>query len=369
MNNLIVGAGLSGSVLANLISNKLNEKVLVIDRRSVIGGNIFDFKDKSANITVQKYGPHTFHTNNDSVWNYLSQFTQWKDFSYNPKAYIEGKMVNIPFSLNTLHQLFDSVKASEIENKLISEYGYGSKVPILKLMENNNLKFISEYIYENMFRNYSSKQWGIPVEEVDSSVIGRVPVYISNEISYFTDKYQGIPLNGYTKLIENLLSHKNIEVSLNTDFKDFDHKNFDRIFYSGSIDEYFNYEFGQLPYRSLEFDNKTLDKEYFQDTVTTYYPNDYEYTRITEHKYFLDEKSEKTIITTEYPKAFEEGKNERFYPVINKKNTDLYEKYLSKAKETKNLYLIGRLGLYKYLNMDTAVEKIFELFYKELYKQ
>lgn len=369
MNNLIVGAGLSGSILARLIADNLDETVFVIDRRSVIGGNIFDYKDKNTNITVQKYGPHTFHTNNENVWNYLSLYTKWKDFSYNPKAYIEGKMVNIPFSLNTLHQLFDFDKASEIENKLISEYGYGVKVPILKLIENPNLKFISEYIYENMFRNYTSKQWGISIEEVDSSVIGRVPVYINNEISYFTDKYQGIPLNGYTNLIKNLLSHKNIKLSLNTDFKDLDNKNFDRIFYSGSIDEFFNYEFGKLPYRSLDFDTKTLNKEYYQDTVTTYYPNDYEYTRITEHKYFLDEKSEKTIISIEYPKLFKDGEDERYYPVINNENNALYKKYLSKSKEIKNLYFIGRLGTYKYLNMDTAVEKIFDLFYKEIYKK
>jgi len=363
MSNLVVGAGLSGSVLANLIATKLNEKVVIIDKRSEIAGNIYDYINKETGIIVHKYGPHIFHTNNKKVWDYLSEYTKWHPFILEPNAVIQGKVCNIPFNLNTLYQLFSKSSAQKLEKKLIGNYGYGNKIPILKLRENpdNDLKFLSNYIYENMFKNYTIKQWGVKPEEIDLSVTARVPVQISYDNRYFQDKYQGIPLYGYTKLIENILNHPNIKVVLNKNFKDVK-DNYDRIFYSGSIDEYFYYKFGQLPYRSLEFEIKMLDMQYYQKSVVTNYPNEFNYTRITEHKYFLNQKSDKTIISLEYPKDFKIGVNERFYPVVNKKSSELYEKYYSEIENVNNLYFIGRLGAYQYLNMDAAVEKVFELF-------
>ena len=367
--NLIVGAGLSGSVLANLIATKLNEKVLLIDKRDEVGGNIFDYKDKESNITIHKYGPHIFHTNNKDVWDFLSKYTKWNYFFFKPNIVIEGKLVSNPFTLTTIYELFSEKLANKFEEKLIANYGYSSKIPILKLKENDDkdLRFLAHYIYENVFKNYTIKQWGLKPEEIDSSVTARVPIYISYDNRYFQDKYQAIPLNGYTKMIENILNHPNIEVRLNTDFKEIT-KKFDRTFYSGSIDEYFNYSLGELPYRSLKFDIQTIDKEYYQKAAVTNYPNNYDFTRITEHKYFLDEKSSKTTITFEYPQKFEQNKNERYYPIANPKNQELYEKYLQEAKKTKGLYFIGRLGQYKYYNMDLAIEKIFDLFDKELNK-
>ena len=209
------------------------------------------------------------------------------------------------------------------------------------------------------------KQWSLKPEEIDETITARVPIYISYDNRYFQDKYQGIPMFGYSKMIEKILNHPNIEVRLNTDYKTIEEK-FDRIFYSGAIDEYFDYKFGKLPYRSLNFDIQTIDKEYFQETAMTNYPNNFDFTRITEHKYFLDEKSNKTIISVEYPQQFENGKNERYYPISNEQTLKLYERYKEEGKKCSGLYFIGRLGEYKYYNMDTAVEKIFELFEKNI---
>lgn len=361
--NLVVGAGLSGSVLANLIADILEEKVLIIDKRSEIAGNIYDYKDLQTGITVHKYGPHIFHTNNKKVWDYLSKYTKWHFFFLKPNVVIEGNKVTLPFNLTTIREVFSSKMADVYEEKLVAKYGYGVKVPILKLKEENDkdLKFLAEYIYKNVFESYTSKQWGLKPEDIDPSVTARVPINISYDNRYFQDKYQGIPQKGYTELVNNLLNHPNIEVRLNTDYKDITEK-FDRVFYSGAIDEYFEYKYGELPYRSLEFDIQTINKEYYQKTVVTNYPNNYDFTRITEHKYFLDEKSDKTIISVEYPQSFELGKNERYYPISNEQNQTLYEKYKSEAAKTEGLYFIGRLGEYKYYNMDLAVEKIFELF-------
>lgn len=366
---LIVGAGISGSVLANLIADRLNEEVLIIDRREHIAGNCFDYLALDENITVHKYGPHIFHTNNKEVWDYLSNFTKWHYFYLKPNVMIEGNRVSLPFTLKTLRELFSQSMAERIENKLITKYGYGVKVPILDFQksEDKDLNFIGKFVYENVFKNYTIKQWGLKPEEIDASVTARVPIYISNDARYFQDKYQAIPLKGYTKLIENILNHKNIKVELNTNYKDL-HKNeikeFKAVFYTGAIDEYFDYRHGELPYRSLKFDIRTIDKEYYQKSVVTNYPNDYDFTRITEHKYFLDEKSNNTIISVEYPQAFSLGKNERYYPINNEKNDKLYNKYLRESKKLENVYFFGGLGDYKYYNMDLAVERVFELFEK-----
>lgn len=365
--NLVVGSGITGAVMANLLADKLNEKVLIIDRRNHLAGNIYDYKEEG--ITIHKYGPHIFHTNNKEVWDYLSKFTDWHYFQLKPKVFLEGHFATLPFNLTTLYEVFSVGTAEKYENKLISEYGYGAKVPILVLKKNKDedLRFISNYVYENVFKNYTSKQWGLPPEEIDESVTARVPVYISHDNRYFQDKYQAIPKQGYTKLVENILNHKNITVKLNTDYNDVKEKKFKRIFYTGSIDEFFNYKFGQLIYRSLNFDIKHVDKEYYQLSAVTNYPNNYDFTRITEHKYFLDEKSNRSIISLEYPQEFKLGQNERYYPISNKQNQALYEKYLNEAKSIPNLYFAGRLGDYKYYNMDLAIERAIKLF-KEVYE-
>ena len=366
--NLIVGAGLSGCVIANLLAEKSGEDVLIIDRKDHIAGNIYDYKDKNTGITVHKYGPHVFHTTNKKVWDYISQFTKWHYFYLKPNAVIEGRKVTLPFNLTTLHELFSAPMADRIEKKLIDNYGYQVKVPILKLKENEDedLKFIAEYVYEHVFKNYTMKQWGLKPEEIDPTVTARVPIYISHDDRYFQDPYQGIPQQGYTEMIKKMLDNPKIKVKTNTDYKDVK-GDFKRVFYTGALDEFFGYKYGELPYRSLYFDVQTINREYYQNAVVTNYPNDYDFTRITEHKYFLDEKSDKTVISIEYPQKFENGKNERYYPISNPNNQALYEKYMQDARKIENLYFLGRLGDYKYYNMDLAVERAIKM-YEEVCK-
>ena len=365
--NLVVGAGLSGSIVARKMAEELDEKVLVIDRRQNIAGNIFDYKYLDTGITVHKYGPHIFHTNNKTVWDYLSRFTDWYYYVFEPKVVIDGKAVTLPFNLTTLSEVFTPDIAQKYENKLIEKYGFGVKIPILELKntDDEDLKFLAEYVYKNVFEGYTVKQWGLKPEEIDPEVTARVPIFISRDNRYFQDKYQAIPSLGYTKMVEKILQHPNIEVKLNTDWKDAK-GNFKRIIYTGAIDEFFDYKYGELPYRSLEFDYRIENIEYYQKSAMTNYPNNYDFTRITEHKYFLNEKCDRTVITLEYPQAFVNGKNERYYPISNHDNIKLYNKYKEEADKINNLYLVGRLAEYKYYNMDTAVERALKVFEEEI---
>ena len=365
VKNLVVGCGLSGVVLAERIASQRGEPVLIIDRRDHIGGNVYDYRDDKTGITVHKYGPHVFHTNSKEVWDYLNQFTDWHRFMYRVKAVIDGIEVNIPFNLDSLHKVFPESLANKLEQKLIEKFGFNKKVPILELRKSNDqdLEFLADYVYKKVFLGYTIKQWGVKPEDLDKSVSGRVPVYISRDDRYFQDKYQAIPKDGYTNMIKNILDNPLISVELNTDFNDVrDTIEYDRLFFSGAIDEYFNYEFGNLPYRSLDIVFKTLNQEYLQSGPQINFPENYDYTRSVEYKYYLDEKSDKTVVSYEFPCPFENGKNERYYPIPDDENQNLYDKYADKAKELKNVYFIGRLGDYKYYNMDQAVLRALELF-------
>lgn len=365
VKNLVVGCGLSGVVLAERLATERNEDVLIIDRRNHIGGNIYDYKDAETNITVHKYGPHVFHTNDKAVWDYLSRFTDWHRFMYRVKAVMDGIEVNIPFNLDSLHKVFPHKMAEKLEEKLINKFGFNKKVPILELRkaQDADLEFLADYVYQKVFLGYTVKQWGVKPEDLDASVSGRVPVYISRDSRYFQDKYQGIPANGYTAMIEKMLQNPLIKVELNTDFKDIANNiEFDRLFFSGAIDEYFNYELGHLPYRSLDIVFKTHGCEYLQSGPQINFPENYDYTRSVEYKYYLDEKSDKTVVSYEYSCPYEEGKNERYYPIPDSKNQELYNRYTAEAEKLKNVYFIGRLGDYKYYNMDQTVARVLTLF-------
>ena len=288
LKNLVVGSGFSGATIANLIADKLGEEVTVVERRNHIAGNSFDFKDEN-NITIHKYGSHIFHTNSDKVWNFLRQFGKFNQYMHKVYAVIDGNETTIPFNFNTLYDVFPQAMAKKLEEKLLNTFKFNNKVPILEFLkqDDEDLKFLANYVYEKVFLHYTSKQWGVSPDNIDSMVTARVPVYLSKDNRYFQDKYQGIPLEGYSKLVQNMLSCPNISVKLNSDFKSLDKqfiKSFDRIFYTGSIDEYFDYKYGELPYRSLNFDIQTINKEFYQKTVVTNYPNNYDFTRITEHK-------------------------------------------------------------------------------------
>ena len=364
VKNLVVGAGLSGAVIAERLAGELKEEVLVIDRRSHPAGNIYDEPHPSG-IIVQQYGPHIFHTQDEKIWSYLSRFTAWHNFSLRPLAWVDNTYVNLPFNLNSLAQVFPSDLAARLESKLVARFGYGARVPIMQLRAETDpdLQFVAQYIYEKIFEKYSTKQWGISPQQIDPGVMARVPVVISHEDGYFTDKYQAIPAQGYTHLIGNMLRSPLISLRLNTSFEQIKNKiTYERLFYTGSIDEFLGYKYGELPYRSLRFEVEQKNTEYFQPAVVVNYPNDFDFTRICEHKYFLDKKSPVTVISTEYPQAFQRGKNEPYYPIKNAQTDALYARYAQEANKLPGVYLLGRLGAYQYCNMQEAVAAALTLF-------
>lgn len=358
---LVAGAGISGSILARLLAEK-GRNVLIIDKRSHIGGNCYDYKDTNG-INIHKYGPHIFRTDNNEIWRFLSRFTSWQKYTHKVRANIDGKEVPIPFNFSSIDILFDIQKAKIYKKKLISKYGENKKIPILELKkcDDKDLQELASFIYEKVFYHYTLKQWGLKPEELGGDALARVPVYTSYYDGYFTEKYQAIPKNGYIKMFENILKHPNIKVKLNTDFKKLENIKYKKLFYSGPIDEFFDYKLGPLPYRSLDFEFKTLQQPKFQNVAVVNYTAQEPYTRITEFKHFSNKESENTTIAYEYPSAFELGKNERYYPIPQQENKKLYNKYLELAKKEKNIYFIGRLGRYKYYSMQSAIAAIFEI--------
>ncbi len=379
---VIVGAGFAGSVLAERLANKLDKKVLVVEKRNHIGGNCYDYYNEEG-ILVHKYGPHIFHTNDKEVWDYLSRFTEWNNYKHKVLAFIDGKEVPLPFNLTSIEMLFPKDVASRLIEKLINTFGKGAKIPIFKLLseEDKDLKFIGNYIYEKVFLNYTLKQWGLKPEELNPSVASRVPILISREDYYFSDEYQGLPKNGYTFLFKKLLSNKNIKLLLNTDAREvlqvdsasgevflFGKPFAGEIIWTGPVDEFFGYKYGELPYRSLNFEFETFNYPYCQKVAVVNYPNDYDFTRITEFKHMTFQESNKTTIIKEYPKEYIKDKNLPYYPIIKDENIELYNKYkqeinnLNNRQEAVRFYFVGRLAEYKYYNMDAVVKKALNLF-------
>jgi len=375
-NYIVVGSGFSGAVIAERIANVLNRKVLVLEKRNHIGGNCYDYKDEN-NIIVHKYGPHLFHTDYKEVFDYLSNFTDWHIYHHKVLAFVDGKKVPLPFNLNSIYEVFPQELAKRLEVRLIEKYGYGTKIPILELLkeEDQDLKFLANYVYEKIYKNYTMKQWGLKPEEISPQVTARVPVYVSRDNRYFTDKYQVIPKDGYTKIFERMLNHPNIKIMLNTDFKevisiDFENKKIyflgqefkGKLIFTGMIDELFNFKYGFLPYRSLDLRFETIEQEYYQEAPVVNYPNDYDFTRITEFKHIHPVKSNKTTILKEYPKAYRPNVDIPYYPVFTKENQELYNKYKEEADKFENLVLVGRLAEYRYYDMDDVVKRALEVF-------
>lgn len=279
---LIVGAGFTGCTLAERIATQLNQKVLLIDKRSHVGGNAYDYHNNTG-ILLHKYGPHIFHTNSKKVWNYLSALTEWRPYHHHVLAVIEGQKVPVPFNLNSLRQLFPRRYADRLEDALLGSYGFGVKVPILRMREHENadLRSLADYIYKNVFYGYTLKQWEMKPEELDASVTGRVPVYISRDNRYFQDSWQAMPRYGYSAMFQKMLDRRNIRVLLNTDFKELEGMvKFDRMVYTGPVDDYFGQIHGHLPYRSLRFDFVDSIEEQVQEVGTVNYPNDYDFTAL-----------------------------------------------------------------------------------------
>ncbi len=353
--NLIVGAGLSGLTLARLLAEG-GDKVYLIDERSHVGGNVFDYNDDG--ILVHKYGSHIFHTNNEKVWKFLNRFAIFSPYMHKVKALVNGELVPVPFNINSLYKAFPNKIAQYCENRLLDKFKFGTKISILDLKK--EFGELADFIYEHIFVHYTAKQWQCKPEELDKSVFERVPVSISNDDRYFQDRFQGIPFEGYAKLCERIADHPNITMALGVKFEYGMEKSYNRLFYSGAIDEFFGYKFGELPYRSLDFKLLKLNCPQFQECAVVNYPNNYDYTRISEFKHYLPFKSSKTIIAYEYSKNWRKG-DERYYPVPNDSTSLLYRKYENEASKCKNLYFIGRLGKYKYFNMDEVVAQSMEL--------
>ncbi|GAW86027.1 UDP-galactopyranose mutase [Bathymodiolus platifrons methanotrophic gill symbiont] len=381
-DTIIIGAGFAGAVLAERLATQKNQRVLVIDKRQHIGGNCFDCFDEHG-VLIHQYGPHLFHTDNKSVFDYLSQFTEWRPYQHEVLAFIDGQKVPVPFNLNSLHSLLPKSLADSLELKLIERFGYGVKVPILELrtIDDKELKFLADFIYEKIFVNYTAKQWGKKPEDISAEVTGRVPVHISRDNRYFQDKYQAIPAHGYTKIFQNMLDQPNISLLLNTDFKDvfkvdlesgkmqFMNSEFTgQLIFTGLIDELLEHRFGELPYRSLAFKFENLPTEQFQEKTTINYPNDYDFTRITEFKHISQQTISGTTIVKEFPQNFERDnpdKNIPYYPIFTDENKQKLDRYLSFAEQFDNITLVGRLAENRYYDMDDIVARALQVFADE----
>lgn len=338
---------------------KRGESCLLIERRNHIGGNVYDYDD--GGILVHKYGSHIFHTDSAEVWDYLRTFTRFYPFMHEVRGLVDGALCPIPFNLNSLYALFPQKMAQKFEDALLKHYKFGEKISILELQKVPELAFLSDFIFEKIFLHYTLKQWQTTPDSLDKSVLARVPVAISRDNRYFGDKFQGIPLLGYTKMCEKMADSPLIEVRLGCDWREVKGKiSFERLFFSGAIDEYFDYELGELPYRSLDFDFVRLEKPYFQGFSVVNYPNNYDFTRIAEYKYFLDAQTRHTVVSFEYPRAYSTGL-ERYYPVPNAANAALYAAYQKKAAALKNVHFLGRLGEYRYFDMDDCIERALRL--------
>ena len=355
---LIVGAGYAGSVLAERLARVANKKVLVVDRRNHIAGNAYDHYNE-AGILVHKYGPHIFHTNSRDIFDYLSQFTPWRGYEHRVLASVDGQLVPMPINLDTINQLYGlSLTSFQVEEFFAS---VAEKRAEIKTSEDVVVSKVGRELYEKFFRGYTRKQWALDPSELDAQVTARVPTRTNRDNRYFTDSYQSMPLYGFTRMFENMLDHKNIKIMLNTDYRDVkEFIPFKEMIYTGPIDEYFDCQFGKLPYRCIEFKHETHDKALFQPAAVVNYPNDYAYTRITEFKYLTGQEHAKTSVVYEFPQA--EG--DPYYPIPRAENTTLYKRYQELADSTPGVHFVGRLASYRYYNMDQVVGAALTLFKK-----
>jgi UDP-galactopyranose mutase len=328
---------------------------MLIDRRSHVGGNAYDHYDK-AGILVHKYGPHIFHTNSKDVFDYLSLFTKWRTYQHKVLASVDGKLVPIPINLDTVNALHGlNLEVSELEEYLES---IAEKPQAIRTSEDVVVSKVGRDLYEKMFRGYTRKQWGLDPSELDASVTARIPVRFNRDDRYFSDTYQAMPRHGFTRMFENMLDHPNITIVLNTDYRDvIKSVRYKELVYTGPVDEYFDYRFGKLPYRSLHFRHETLDAEKVQPVAVINYPNEYEHTRVTEFKHLTGQSHSKTSVVYEYPCA--EG--DPYYPIPRPENAAIYKRYEALAAATANVHFAGRLATYKYYNMDQVVAQALTL--------
>ena len=347
---LIVGAGFAGSVLAERLATQRNERVLLIDRRSHIGGNAFDTYNE-AGIMIHRYGPHIFHTNSEVIVDYLSQFTEWRPYEHRVLAKVDNQLVPIPINRDTVNKLYNLSLSSDEE----VEQFFASRAEIvedIRTSEDVVVNKVGRELYEKFFRGYTRKQWGMDPGQLDKSVTSRVPVRTNTDDRYFGDSFQQMPLLGYTQMFNTMLDSPNITVELGTDFSQIrDQVRYKRLIFTGPIDEYFDFCFGKLPYRSLRFDHQTFDREWFQPVAVVNYPQTEDYTRITEYKHLTGQSHPKTSVTYEYPS----DQGDPYYPIPRAENQALYKQYEKLAIARRNVWFAGRLATYQYYNMDQVV--------------
>lgn len=374
---IVVGAGLSGAVMAEQMATRLNWRVLVLDQRPHLAGNCFDERDQFGCL-IHKYGPHLFHTNKKLVWDYLSRFTTWQPYEHKVLAKIGDLQIPLPFNLNSLYRLYQPEQAKLLEQQLVERYGAGARVPILELRQSGvaALQQLADWIYDNIFVQYTMRQWGISAEQIDPAVLSRVPVVLSRDDRYFHDSYQAMPVGGYSQMIGAMLAHPNIDTKTGVDALtrlmladgkvSFDGEIFPgTVIYTGMLDQLFAYQCGDLPYRSLQFVFQSYEYPYYQTATTVNYPLAPDLTRITEFKHILGDTGAGTTIVLEYPQDYDKNnpaKNIPYYPVFTSENQQRYQQYQALAAEYPQLVVLGRLAEYKYFNMDDAVANALALF-------
>ncbi len=356
---LIVGAGFAGSVLAERLAAGLGKKVMICDRRDHIGGNAYDHAN-AAGLLVHKYGPHIFHTNSAVIFNYLSRFSAWRAYEHRVLASVGGKLLPIPINLDTINMLYNlNLSEKEVENFLAAR---AEPIAAPRTSEEVVLSRVGRDLYEKFFRNYTRKQWGIDPSQLDAQVAARIPVRTNRDDRYFADQFQSMPKHGFTRMFENMLDHNNIDVLVGADYREVRKRiKFRQLIYSGPVDEFFDFQHGKLSYRSLHFEHRTIDREWFQPVAVVNYPNDFDYTRITEFKYLTGQQHAQTSIVYEYPRA--EG--DPYYPIPQPANAAIYAKYRELAQSLPDVHFVGRLATYRYYNMDQVVGQALTV-YKQL---
>ncbi|WP_251570760.1 UDP-galactopyranose mutase [Parasutterella muris] len=372
---IIVGAGLVGAVIARELAVNQQKKILIWERRNHIAGNMYDYIDDFG-IRVHKYGPHVFHTNDENLFDYITQFGEFDKFSIDYLAEIDGIQTPTPFNFKTIDDFFPRREAEELKQHIKEYFPFQETVPILKILKHSDpiIRKYGEFLFEKDYAPYTAKQWGISPKDIDPSVLARVPVRFSYKIGYFDDKFQALPSNGYTAVFNNILNHKNINIELNTDALSrlfFSEDNTEllvkglnkkvQVIYTGALDELFDWSLGALPYRSLKFEWRHEKVASFQNAPIVAYPQEPLFTRITEYNKLPVQQDRGASYAIEYPQIYDRNKEvEPYYPILTNESQTLYKKYLEKASKVKNLTLAGRLADFKYYNMDQALKRALE---------
>ena len=382
MKYIIIGTGLTGCVIAEQLSQNPDNMIYMIEKKRHIGGTCYDHYNQDV-ILVHEYGPHIFNTYDQEVWDYVNEFTPFIEYFHRVLGYVDGQLVPIPFNLVSIEKIFPKAMAERMTEKLLDKYGYNTKVPILELHAQNDadLQYLADFVYEKVFLHYTMKQWGMKPDEVGGKAMARIPVYVSTDDRYFQNPYQGVPAYGYTAMMEKMISKKNIVTLTGLDYQDvisLDEKakkvlvngqEFDgKVIFTACIDKLMDYKFGNLPYRSLKFEFTTLDKEEYQPVATVNYPCNYEFTRITEFKKLTMQKHPKTTIMKEFSTLYnpDDDRLDPLYPIPQKENEELYDKYLNSVKEYPQIVLAGRLANYKYFTMAETIRNALDIVKSEL---